>query len=137
VVYLIEERATGRDRLVTDVGVRLPAHLTATGRAILASLPPAQVRALYPGRDSFVQRTGLGPGSLTELRAVLAATRRRGYAEEDSEVTQGFSSVAVGLRSPSNHAAVALTWRAPLDRDAEQVLTALQQTAATIESRLR
>ena len=84
-----------------------------------------------------MHRTGLGPGSLTELRAVLAATRRRGYAEEDSEVTEGFSSVAVGLRSPSNLAAVALTWRSPLDRDAEQVLAALQQTAATIESRLR
>ncbi len=126
-----------RGRLVTDVGVRLPAHLTATGRAILAALPPAQVRALYPGRDSFVQRTGLGPRSLTELRAVLAATRRRGYAEEDSEVTEGFSSVAVGLRSPSNLAAVALTWRSPLDRDPELVLAALQQTAATIESRLR
>jgi len=118
-------------------GVRLPAHLTATGRAILAALPPAQVRALYPGRDSFVQRTGLGPRSLTELRAVLAATRRRGYAEEDSEVTEGFSSVAVGLRSPSNLAAVALTWRAPLDRDPVVVLEALQQTAGTIEARLR
>jgi len=137
VVYLIEERATGKARLVTDVGVRMPAHLTASGRAILAALPPAQVRALYPNRDSFVRRTGLGPGSLTELRAVLAATRRRGYAEEDSEVTEGFSSVAVALRSPSNLAAVALTWRAPLDRDPEQVLVALQQTAATIEARLR
>ena len=84
-----------------------------------------------------MQRTGLGPRSLTELRAVLAATRRRGYAEEDSEVTEGFSSVAVGLRSPSNLAAVALTWRAPLDRDPVVVLEALQQTAGTIEARLR
>jgi len=137
VVYLIEERAAGQARLVTDVGVRMPAHLTATGRAILAALPPAQVRALYPDRASLVQRTGLGPGSLTELRALLAATRRRGYSEEDSEVTEGFTSVAVALRSPSNLAAVALTWRAPLDREPAKVLEALQQTAATIEARLR
>ncbi len=137
VVYLIEERAGGQARLVTDVGVRLPAHLTATGRAILAALPPAQVRALYPTRDSFVHRAELGPGSLTDLRALLAATRRRGYAEEDSEVTVGFSSIAVALRSPSNLAAVALTWRAPLNRDLDTVLEALQQTAATIEARLR
>ena len=40
----------GRPPLVTDVGVRLPAHLTASGRAILAPLPAAQVRALYPDR---------------------------------------------------------------------------------------
>lgn len=137
VVYLIEERAAGQARLVTDVGVRLPAHLAATGRAILAALPPAQVRALYPTKASFVQRTGLGPASPTELRTVLAATRRRGFAEEDSEVTEGFASVAVGLRSPSNLAAVALTWRAPLAKDPNRVLEALRQTAATIEERLR
>ncbi|MCC6497901.1 MAG: IclR family transcriptional regulator [Propionibacteriaceae bacterium] len=137
VVYLIEERAGGQARLVTDVGVRLPAHLTATGRAILAALPAAQVRALYPTRESFVRRTGVGPASLTELRAVLAATRRRGHAEEESEVTVGFSSVAVGLRSPSNLAAVALTWREPLGRDLAAVLGELRLTAATIEARLR
>src|SRR3954468_20497560 len=34
--YVGEERAPGRPPLVTDVGVRLPAHLTASGRAILA-----------------------------------------------------------------------------------------------------
>ncbi len=51
VLYVIEERAPGRPPLVTDVGVRLPAHLTASGRAILASLPAAQVTALYPGKD--------------------------------------------------------------------------------------
>lgn len=137
VVYLIEERAAGQARLVSDVGVRMPAHLTATGRAILAALPPAQVRALYPSRASFVHRTAVGPTSPTELRAVLAATRRRGYAEEDSEVTEGFSSVAVGLRSPSNLAAVALTWRVPLNREPAAVLEALRQTALTIEARLR
>ena len=47
VIYVIEERATGRPPLITDVGVRLPAHLTASGRAMLAQMPRAQVRALY------------------------------------------------------------------------------------------
>lgn len=31
VLYVIEERARGRQPLVTDVDVRLPAHLTASG----------------------------------------------------------------------------------------------------------
>ena len=43
VLYVLEERAPGRPPLVTDVGVRLPAHLTASGRAILSALPAAQV----------------------------------------------------------------------------------------------
>ncbi len=50
----------GRPPLVTDVGVRLPAHLTASGRAILAALAPAQVRALFPDRAAFSTRHGAG-----------------------------------------------------------------------------
>ena len=137
VVYLVEERAAGKARLVTDVGVRLPAHLTATGRAILAGLPKPQLRALYPSRESLVRRTDAGPRSLGDLRTLLAATRRRGWAEEDSEVTEGFASVAVPLRSPSNLAAVAVTWRSPLQVPVEEVLLRLRASAATIEARLR
>ena len=48
VLYVIEERAAGRPGLVTDVGVRLPAHLTASGLAMLAALPPAAARRAVP-----------------------------------------------------------------------------------------
>lgn len=137
VVYLVEERAAGNARLVTNVGVRLPAHLTASGRAILAGLSPAQVRALYPSRTNLVRRTEVGPQTLAELRTMLAATRRRGWAEEDSEVTEGFASVAMRLDSPSNLAAVAVTWQSPLELDIEVVLDRLRTTVATIEARLR
>ena len=89
VLYVVEERAPGRPPLVTDVGVRLPAHLTASGRAILAALPAPQVRALYPDRTAFVDRHGTGPASLSALRAVLAETRQRGFATESGEVTPG------------------------------------------------
>lgn len=112
VLYIVEERAPGRPALVTDVGVRLPAHLTATGRAMLAELPAAAVRALFPDRSSFADRTGVGPRSLPELRRVLAETRRRGYADEDGEVTTGLASVAAVVPDHTGHpvAAVALTF---------------------------
>src|ERR1700712_5592043 len=100
VLYVLEERARGRAPLVTDVGVRLPAHLTASGRAILAAMSDRQVRALYPDRDAFVDRHGRGPQSPSALRALLAETRRRGYAVEDGEVTPGFASVAVAVLDP-------------------------------------
>lgn len=94
VLYVVEERAPGRPPLVSDVGVRLPAHLTASGRALLADLPSAQVRALFPDADAFVDRHGIGPTSLTALRRLLADVRRDGHASEDGEVTPGFASVA-------------------------------------------
>ena len=61
VLYVIEERAPGRPPLVTDVGVRLPAHLTASGRTILAALPASQVRALYPGPGRVRRPPRQGP----------------------------------------------------------------------------
>ena len=60
VLYVVEERAPGRPRLVTDVGVRLPAQLTASGRAVLAGLSAAQVRALFPDASAFVESAESG-----------------------------------------------------------------------------
>jgi DNA-binding IclR family transcriptional regulator len=111
-LYLIEERAPGRPSLVTDVGVRLPATLTASGLAMLAALPQQQVRALWPTRRDLVRRHDSGPASLTELRAALVATRRNGYAVEDGSVTPAFASVAAAVVDHNGHpqAAVALTF---------------------------
>src|SRR3954469_6525490 len=112
VLYVVEERAPGRPPLVTDVGVRLPSHLTASGRAILAHLPSAQVRALYPSARDFVDRHGQGPRTLSALRTVLSETRQRGYATEDGEVTPGLASVAAPVLDHNGHpvAGVAVTY---------------------------
>lgn len=93
-LYLIKERPARPQTLVTDVGVRLPAQLTASGRAMLAYLPEAHVRALFPTAASFVLRTERGPHTPTRLRHTLRAERRRGWAVEDGFVTTDFASVA-------------------------------------------
>src|SRR5450631_4205529 len=110
VLYVIEERAP----LVTDVGVRLPSQLTASGLAMLASLPPQHVRALFPSRDAFVQRHGVGPTTLPGLRSVLSRVRRDGFALEDGTVTPGFASVAAPVLDHSGHpvAGIAVTYPA-------------------------
>jgi DNA-binding IclR family transcriptional regulator len=112
VLYVIEERAPGRPPLVTDVGVRLPSQLTASGLAMLASLPPQQVRALFPSRDAFVQRHGLGPTTLPGLRALLSRVRRDGFAVEDGTVTPDFASVAAPVLDHVGHpvAGIAVTY---------------------------
>ncbi|MFL6144490.1 MAG: IclR family transcriptional regulator [Labedaea sp.] len=94
ILYLIREQPANPYLTVADVGVRLPAQLPASGLAVLAHLPAAQVRALFPARTGFVDRTGRGPAHLPALRRLLAETRRRGWAVEDGQVTAGFASVA-------------------------------------------
>lgn len=140
VLYVVEERAPGRPPLVTDVGVRLPASLTASGRAILAALPAAQVRALFPDQDAFVERHGQGPRSLSALRVLLTETRQRGYAVEDGEVTPGLASVAVPVLDHNGHpvAGIAVTYptdAAPHGPDAALV-AAVRRTAGSLTRRL-
>ncbi|MET0838063.1 MAG: IclR family transcriptional regulator [Marmoricola sp.] len=138
VLYVLEERAPGRRPLVTDVGVRLPAHLTASGRAIMAALPDAQVRALYPDRSAFVDRHGRGPQSLRALRTVLEEARRRGYATEDGDVTPGFASVAVAVLDHNGTplGGIATTYDAHENVDLDALVEAVSTTATTVSRRL-
>ncbi|TDE16030.1 IclR family transcriptional regulator [Jiangella asiatica] len=122
VLYIIEDRAAGRPPLVTDVGVRLPAQLTASGLAMLAALPRQQVRALFPSGEAFVRRHATGIVSPGELRAALVDVRQRGYAIEEGSVTPGFASVAAAVRDHNGHsvAAVAVTFPASTVDGAER-----------------
>lgn len=141
VLYVIEERPTGVPPLVTDVGVRLPANVTASGMAMLARLPAAQVRALFPSGADLVQRQpGVEqPGTVAGLRSELAQVRQRGYAREVGRVTPGFSSVACAALDHNGLPAAALTvtWRHD-DDDAREVAyaAAVQDAAAELTSRL-
>lgn len=115
-VYLLKETSDQIVTTVTQVGVRLPAALTASGRAVLAQLPAAQVRAQMSVPGAFVDRTGHGPMSLSALMALLVLERRRGHAEEDGFITPGFASVAVPVLDGHDDAvaAVGITFRGDL-----------------------
>ena len=78
--------------LVTDVGVRLPAQLTASGRSILAHLPAAQVReqaldalgqfdlATQDGRDAleaWIRQMVASPEALEALAKASGMTDRK------------------------------------------------------------
>jgi len=161
VLYLVEERAPRRPSLVTDVGVRLPSHLTASGRALLATLPSAQLRALFPDASAFAQRassgasaasssgagSGTGSGSDTgpqtygELKRLLEHVRADGYAAEDGEVTEGMASVAVAVTDHAGWpaAGIAVTFArntVPPDRWPALAAT-VHQSATELSKRIR
>jgi len=142
-LYLVREQPERPQTLVTDVGVRLPAQLPASGRAMLAKLPPAQVRALFPTTASFVNRTGRGPADLPSLRRLLAAETRRGWAVEDGYVTSGFASVAAAVLDHNGRpvAAISVTFRHECDeracgRDWPEVATEVLAAAAELSTRI-
>lgn len=142
VLYVIEERAYGAPSLVTDVDVRLPMHLTASGRAILAALPKAQVRALFPNEQAFAHRLNAESAidRYSKLRAVLDETVTRGFAVERGSVTEGFSSVAAAVLDHRSWpvASIAVTFR---DEDTpesayEGLADAVRSVAEQLSSRI-
>jgi len=123
VLYLLVERPRRPDPLVTAVGVRLPAHRTASGRAMLAHLPDGQVRAAY-------SRGGL-PDELRDLEA----DRRRGWSEESGLVTPGYGSVAAAVLDTGGRAVAAIS---VTSRDALAPLVPhVRAAAATLSQRLQ
>ncbi len=140
VVYIVEQRAPRRPSLVTDVGVRLPSHVTASGRAILAWLPRKQVLALYPSSASLAGLGNAAPGSLSAFRTLLAETRRRGWAVEDGDVTEGLASVAAPVLDHTGWpvAAVAITYPThPLGDAAPDVAMLVEEAEAAASSLTR
>ena len=142
VLYVIEERAPRAPALVSDVDVRLPMQLTASGRAILAALPKAQVRALFPSRDAFTHRRADVDGidRYSKLRTVLEDTQTRGFAIERGSVTEGFASVGVPVLDHRGWpvAAIAVTFpeRAMADERLPEVAAEVKRVAETLSSRI-
>jgi DNA-binding IclR family transcriptional regulator len=88
VVYIGRRPGTSPLGVSYEIGMRLPAHCTATGLSILASLPEEDVEALYEGAE-FERLTERSIGTVEELRERLAAVRKRGYAVDDGETVRG------------------------------------------------
>jgi DNA-binding IclR family transcriptional regulator len=118
--------------VVTEVGIRLPAHLTASGRSMLALLSRPQLRATYPGGADTVlpRRTDNGPATNRALTELLTAEHAAGFSVEHDTVTVGYSSVAA---ASVNHlglpvAAFGVTFRSEQMQPAE--VASLQQSIA-------
>lgn len=135
-LYLLVERPPVSAPLVTAVGVRLPAQLTASGRSLLAQLPEAHVRALFAGE--LVRRGGRGPADVDELVAELARERARGWSAEEGLVTPGWRSVAAAAFDATGRpaAAVSVTTDAADRRDPADLVEAVRRTAAELTRRL-
>lgn len=140
VLYLAKEVPHHPVTIVTEVGVRLPAHLTASGKAILYQLDAKQVRAMYAGVPQLVTRTGKGPATLKELSIDLAEAKKRGFSFENGFVTEGYSSIAVAVL---NHlqmpvASIGMTYRTETANDEliESLVKLLKSAATELSKRL-
>ena len=93
VVYVGVRHGSRPLGLAFNVGMRLPAHLTASGKAMLAFHPTESVRRLYAGGLPPPQFGRSAQVTLTALLKELAATRERGHSIDDESVRAGVYAV--------------------------------------------
>lgn len=129
VVYLREIRSPQAPSLITQVGVRLSALRTASGRAMVAHLPEAEARSVF---------TASGEGSRYQRElSHLAAIRERGWEEEREEVSRGQRSIAVPVLNHLDRPAAALAVTFATSREpAIDVVAQLQAAASRIRTKM-
>jgi DNA-binding IclR family transcriptional regulator len=118
-------------RVGDRTGISLPAHCTASGKALLADLPLERLHELFPDELLF----GLTPNSLTSREALeceLAQVRERGYATNFEESEPDVSAISAAIHDPLSRFRASLTVSAPSTRLHEDVIEDIAK--ATIRS---
>lgn len=111
VVYLHVIESQQAVRVYIDVGSRLPAHVTATGLACLAWLPPERLQAVLP--RTLDART---PETITQkdrLLRELAKIRGRGYAQTLGTFRSDVGGVAAPIFDATGTVVAALCVSSP------------------------
>jgi IclR family transcriptional regulator, blcABC operon repressor len=93
--------------LAFNVGMRLPAYLSGSGKAMLAQLPADEVRRRFTGQLS-TRLTSKGPRDVESLLKELALTRRRGYSIDDEAVREGVYSFGAAVFDATGDAVAAV-----------------------------
>ena len=86
-----------------NVGMRLPAYLSGSGKAMLAYQAPDALRKLFVG-GLPTHLTRKGPREIDALLKELAQTRKRGYSVDDETVREGVYSFGAPVFDASGRA---------------------------------
>jgi DNA-binding IclR family transcriptional regulator len=140
VLYLARYEGRSRFRLAANIGDRFPAALTATGEALLAALPPAEIARRFRGVE-FPRLTAASLTGVTALQTRLAKVRADGYAFDDEGVHPGVVGLAVPMnprRAGGTMLALGVTVLKPLATDAHltELIDELRSVASALSNPL-
>lgn len=139
VCYVDVRECNNRFRLAERIGGTDPLHSTALGKAMLAFLPPDEVRSLMKqwGMKKYTQYTIT---SISALQTELKRVRSTGYAVDNQESTLGAFCVAVPILNVARQPVGAMSIAGPMLRfdhsQLPQVSAALWKAAGEIQSKL-
>jgi IclR family transcriptional regulator, acetate operon repressor len=137
VVYVAQVPSRHAMRMFTEVGQRVLPHSTGVGKAMLAELPAADVRALLSrtGMPAVTDRTITSPDAFL---AALERVRADGFAIDDNEQELGVRCLAVPVPDAPTPAALSISGPAGrLTKETERTMApVLQQVARELSTTL-
>ncbi|HEY3993302.1 MAG TPA: IclR family transcriptional regulator [Ktedonobacteraceae bacterium] len=138
VVYIDKVDSPNTLRIVSRVGMHMPVHSTAVGKALLAYLPATAFdEVIARGMISRTARTLTSPQALLEN---LQEIRQRGYAIDDEENELEVRCAAAPIFDHLGYALAAVSISGPIHRVSLERLEELgrqaKQTADQISERL-
>ena len=129
VVGVADFEGTNALRVVSNIGRRLSAHRSATGRALLARMPDDKVCRLYDGH-----------AELGDLRKALRLVQEQGFALSSQESAPGVDAIAIAVGDPKTSENLSLCIVYPHghvdDSERDAITTALADHAARIAAEL-
>ena len=99
VLYIERREGPGAISVFRAVGSRNAAHVTSSGKVLLAFLPTDHQKRLVEGMR-LTPKTPRTITSSSDFLAELARVRRQGYAENRGESQPGMCSIAAPIRDP-------------------------------------
>lgn len=121
VLYIAKADSSRQLRLVSNIGRRLPAHVTGLGKALLAALPDAELKELFENVE-MERYTPTSIGSLADLQTEVARIRAQGYAIDDCESNPDVRCVAAQVRDSAGAVVAAISISVPESRMTDSVL---------------
>lgn len=107
VIFVARVRSRGYLATTLSVGSRLPAHITAMGRVLLADLPDDQIDA-YLKKATLQPFTDFTLTQKNQIKQSILEARRTDYSFVDQELEIGVRALSVPVRDAGGHVVAGL-----------------------------
>ncbi len=132
VVFIDKVETDNPFRMVSQIGRRVPARFSGSGKALLAELPDVELRLRFS--------TTLDAAQLSLLLNQVARVRESGWAVDDEETQAGLRCIGTVIRDHHGLAVAGLSISGPIVRVGDDrvpdLLVCLRQSATTISGAL-
>src|SRR5699024_1912382 len=114
IVYIAKKEGPSRVRIVSEPGMRFPAHATAMGKAMLSSFSKDNLYEMYKisGLEKLTEST---VDDLDLLHSQISEMKKKGYFIENQETVKGFTCIAAPVWNENNEIIAAISFTMTTD----------------------